>query len=238
MIISIIQPCFVPWLGYFEQIARADVFVYMDDVQYTKKDWRNRNRLKSPYGIKNIHVPVQKPSRDTLLMDVLISYNENWEDTFLNKLREWYKTTKYFDEIYNLIEAPVLKKYEKLVDFNYDLNHQILQHMGINTPIYFTSDIPRKSNGKNERIVEICKHHHANMLYDGKSAQNFIEMQLFRENGIEVIFQDYKHPSYTQLCGTFAPQLSIIDLLMNTGKEAQEIILSSPVSGKLLKQTA
>ena len=76
MIISIIQPCFVPWLGYFEQIGLADIFVYLDDVKYTKQDWRNNNQVKSPDGLAKIFVPVQKTSQDTLINEVLISYNE------------------------------------------------------------------------------------------------------------------------------------------------------------------
>ena len=98
MIIAIIQPCFVPWLGYFEQMALADIFVYFDDVQYTKRDWRNNNQLKSPAGVGPIHVPVSNASRGILINQALISYNENWEDKLLNKINEWYKTSPFFTE--------------------------------------------------------------------------------------------------------------------------------------------
>lgn len=234
MIIAIIQPCFVPWMGYFEQIGVADIFLYLDDVQYTKKDWRNTNQLKTPNGIKNIYVPVQNPHRDALINQVLISYNENWQSNLMNKITEWYKKAPYFSEIINIIASVINNKCEKLVDLNYHLNNEILQYIGIDTPIFFSSAIPKNSQDKNERIIELCKHFKGvDILYDGKSAQNFIDTELFRRNGIEVIFQDYQHTPYKQLWGEFAPYMSIIDLLMNCGKNAKSIIFSSPLPEQL-----
>lgn len=230
MIISIIQPCFVPWLGYFEQIAVADYFVYMDDVQYTKKDWRNGNQLKSPTGIKNISFPVRKTSHETLIKDVEISYNQPWEDTLFNQLYNWYKKAQYFNKVVEILKPPIYNKYTKLIELNYNLNQVILNYLNITTPVYFTSNIERKTENKNERIIEICKHFKdVNILYDGKKAQNFIDLQLFKSNNIDVIFQDYQHTPYKQLWGEFVPYMSIIDVLMNCGNDAINIILSSPL---------
>ncbi|MFH1004440.1 MAG: WbqC family protein [Bacteroidota bacterium] len=235
MKISIIQPCFVPWLGYFEQIALSDVFVYLDDVQYTKKDWRNSNQLKTPNGVKNIYVPVCNPSRDTLIKDVYISYNEKWEDNILNKLREWYKKSPHYEEIIELIKPILLGKYEKLVELNFHLNNVILNYIGITIPIHFASGIPRNIDGKNERIIEVCKSFNADILYDGKAAQAFIDIELFKKHGITVIFQHYQHTPHKQLWGEFVPYMSILDALMNEGKRTKEIILSSPVPEILKK---
>lgn len=235
MRIAIIQPCFVPWAGYFEQIAAADLFVYMDDVQYTKKDWRNTNQLKTPYGIKKIYVPVNKVTLSTLIQDVTISYNENWEDALMNKLKEWYKKSPYYKEIIELIIPTIYGKYEKLVDFNFNLNNDILSFLGINTPIRFSHEIPRYTNDRNERIIEICKFFKADILYDGKSAEKFIDIDLFRQNGIEVVFQNYQHTPYKQLWGPFIPYMSVLDLLMNEGKNAKGIIMSSPLPDWVIK---
>jgi hypothetical protein len=227
MIISIIQPCFIPWLGYFEQIAVGDIFLYLDDVQYTKKDWRNNNQLKSPNGIKNVYVPVQSTHRDTLINQVLISYNEKWEDSLINKITQWYKKAPFFSEVLQLIQEVIYHKHEKLVGLNFELNNAILKYTGIQTPIYFSSDITKSTDDKNQRIVELCKHFdHVDMLYDGKSAQNFIDVNLFHQNGIEVVFQEYQHSPYKQLWGEFIPYMSVIDLLMNYGKDSLKIILS------------
>lgn len=227
MIIAIIQPCFVPWLGYFEQMAVADIFVYFDDVQYTKKDWRNNNQLKSQYGVKSIHVPVSNASTGILINQALISYNEKWEDNILNKLNEWYKRAPFFAEVIELIKPIIYRKYEKLVDLNYALNGAICQYLGIHTPTYCSSNIPKISTDKNSRIIEICQHFPGvNTLYDGKSAQSFIDMELFRKSGIEVVFQDYIHMPYRQLWGEFLPYMSVIDLIMNHGKNSLDIIVN------------
>lgn len=237
MIISIIQPCFIPWLGYFEQVAVADVFVYLDDVQYTKKDWRNTNQLKSPNGAKKVFVPVKKTHRETLINQVLISYNENWEQVLINKITQWYKKAPYFEEIIEIIEKVLNKKHEKLVDLNYDLNGLIMEFIGIKTPIYFSSDIPKLTNEKNNRIVEICKYFEGvDILYDGKSAQNFIDTNMFNENDVQVIFQEYQHAPYNQLWGDFISYMSVIDLLMNHGKESLSLILRSPLPDIVQKQ--
>lgn len=227
MIIAIVQPCFVPWLGYFEQIAIADIFVYFDDVQYTKKDWRNNNQLKSQYGVKPIHVPVSNASTGILINQALISYNEKWEDNILNKLNEWYRRAPFFVEVMELIKPIVCQKHEKLVDLNYALNNAICQYVGIHTPTYCSSSIPKISADKNSRIIEICQHFPGvDTLYDGKSAQNFIDIELFSKSGITVVFQDYIHTPYRQLWGEFLPYMSVIDLLMNHGESSMEFIVN------------
>lgn len=237
MIIAIIQPCFVPWLGYFEQIALADIFVYLDDVQYTKKDWRNNNQLKSPNGMKNIFVPVQNASRNILINQAIISYNQNWEQPLISKITEWYRKAPYFKEVIALINPIINNKYGKLVELNYDLNKAICNYLDIQTPMFFSSDIPSAYYDKNNRIIEICKHFEGiDLLYDGKSAQNFIDMELFRNNGIEVVFQEYVQVPYKQLWGPFIPYTSTLDAMMNCGKDARSVLLSSPMSDELKKR--
>lgn len=230
MTISIIQPCFVPWLGYFEQIALADVFVYMDDVQYTKKDWRNNNQLKSPSGVKGIFFPVQKTHRDTLIHEVLISYNSDWQAVLLNQMREWYKKAPHFAEVYSLVETVINRRFTRLVDLNQSLNGAIMEYIGIQTPVYRTSEIPRNSDNKSDRIIEICRHFKGvDKLYDGKKAQEFIDVNYFAARCIEVVFQDYKHKPYPQLYGEFVPYMSVLDLMMNTGKSSLDFIITTKI---------
>lgn len=237
MIISIIQPCFVPWLGYFEQIALADVFVYLDDVQYTKKDWRNNNQLKSPNGMKDIFVPVRNASRNILINQAIISYNQNWEEPLVNKITEWYRKAPFFKEVLSLISPLINMKYERLVELNYNLNKAICSYLGIQTPIFFSSDIPKSYSDKNNRIIEICKYFDGvDLLYDGKSAQNFIDLDLFNNNGIQVIFQDYIQVHYKQLWGPFLPYASSLDAMMNCGKDARKVLLGSPIPNELKKE--
>ena len=235
MKIAIIQPCFIPWLGYFEQMLVADIFVYLDDVQYTKKDWRNSNQLKSPNGVKKLSVPVSNASRNININEALISYNSNWEDKIINQIKEWYKKAPFCEEILNLITTTINNKYERLVDLNYNLNKRIANYLDIKTPCYFSSTIDREAEEKNLRILEICKYFPGiEVLYDGKSAANFLDTQLFNENGIEVIFQNYTHTPYQQLWGDFKPYMSIIDLIMNNNPlKSKEILSSSPLPKEL-----
>lgn len=231
MILSSIQPCFIPWLGYFEQIAVAARFVYLDDVQYTKKDWRNTNRLKSRYGVKIVHVPVQKTSRETRLNEARISYNEPWEDTLLNKISDWYGNAPHVSAVMPLIAQPMACKYERLIDLTMHINREVLAYLGIDTVVSLASDIPKRTADKNARIVEMCRHFpEVDVLYDGKSASSFIDMDLFKANGVDVVFQDYQQTPYPQLWGgPFEPNLSVIDALMNCGPDTKQLILSSPL---------
>ena len=231
MVISIIQPCFVPWLGYFEQIALADVFVYLDDVKYTKQDWRNNNQVKSSYGVAKIFVPVKKTYEETLINQVMISYNEKWEQKLLNQLNANYSKACFFDEVMEFFKSALLNKYERLIDLNYNLNNAILQYLGIKTQIHFSSNIPKTTNDKNFRLLEICRSFESvNVFYDGKKAQNFIDTGLFKQNGISVVFQDYQHKPYQQLWGDFVPYMSVLDLLMNQGPNSMEYIVTSKIS--------
>ncbi len=235
MILSSVQQCFIPWLGYFEQIALADLFVYLDDVQYTKKDWRNTNRLKSPYGVKPVHVPVRRTTRETRLNQALISYNEPWETALLNRVHAWYGAAPFFAEVLPLLERPLAARYECLVDLTGHVNNEVMAYLGITTPIHFASNIPKLTTDKNARIVEICRYFSGvDVLYDGKSAQNFIDLAMFRQHDIDVVFQDYRQTPYPQLWGgPFEPNLSVLDALMNCGTGTRSIILSSPLPERL-----
>ncbi|TQV80216.1 WbqC family protein [Aliikangiella coralliicola] len=235
MLISIIQPCFIPWLGYFEQMAVADLFVYMDDVKYSRQNWRNNNRLLCQSVPKNISIPVQKTNKYSLINQVLISNNRDWRKEFLNKVMNWYRRAPYFEEIFDLISNVVLENHDKLVCLNYKLNSAIALYLGIKTPIKLTSMVPRSSNDKVTRIIEIVKYFNADVLYDGKSAANFIDKKVFIDSGITVIFQDYKHTPYRQnFSESFVPYMSVLDLLMNEGPSSLDIILSSPLPGELV----
>lgn len=228
MIITCVQPCFLPWQGYFEQMLLGEVFIYLDDVQYTKKDWRNRNKLLTPGGVKNFHVPVSKTSRDTLINEAQISYNEDWEERIMNQLFNWYKSAPFYHEITELITPALETKYELLVDLNYDLNLRIMHYLGHDTKIVRSSAIPKTTDDKNQRIIEICRAHDGHLLYDGKSAANFIDSALFLKSDIEVVFQNYVHTAYPQLhTDSFEPYLSILDLLMNKGRDSKSVILSN-----------
>ncbi|MBN2467297.1 MAG: WbqC family protein [Deltaproteobacteria bacterium] len=223
--IAILQPMFIPYLGYFEQMALTDLFVYLDDVQYTRKDWRNRNRVKTANGWIWLTVPVKKCPRDTLLGDVVINYEQDWVRRHLKTLEVAYKKAPFFHPLYDEIKDILESGITNLVQLDVVLLQCLRKHLKITTPERFSSSVPRRATNKNERIMEICRYFDADLLYDGKSAAEFIDRDLFAARGLEVIFQDYAHAHYPQQFDGFIPNLSAVDVIFNTGPEARNIML-------------
>lgn len=235
MIISIIQPSFLPWLGYLEQIARADLFVYLDDVQYTKQDWRNRNRFKRPEGqIEFLTVPVASGSDKALIRDVKIAEDPQWSRKILSRLEGWYRPSAAFDEVFAPVRGILTAKHGLLADLDVALTGFLLDYMAVDTPIAFSSAVPGKSPDKNRKLIDICHHFGADVLYDGAAAANFIDVDLYRSEGITVVFQDYCPVPYQQVGGgPFISHLSALDAMFNLGRAARDVLLASPVPALL-----
>tara|TARA_B100001971_G_C18218108_1_gene555243 strand:- start:406 stop:1146 length:741 start_codon:yes stop_codon:yes gene_type:complete len=227
-IIAILQPGFLPWLGFFEQMEVADIFVYLDDVQYTKQDWRNRNYIKANGAKTLLTVPVGKVPSDTMLRDVNISKDPKWANKHINLIQNAYRKSAFFGEVFDGLKSIYQKPTDDLVSFDLELTEYLCQHMGVSTPISFASNAPKTTDDKNLRLIEICKFFDADVFYDGKAAKDFIDIGLFKKSGIDVIFQDYQHPEYTQLGDKFIPYMSALDLVFNEGPSSLDIILSSP----------
>lgn len=207
----------------------GEVFIYLDDVQYTKKDWRNRNRLLSPGGVKNVFVPISNASQSILINEAEISYDQNWQDKIRHQLLNWYKQAPHYETIMALLDPLFESSHKRLVDLNYELNERILEFLGYDTKIVLASSVPKKRKDKNGRIIELCHAFDCDLLYDGKSAADFIDVDAFASEGIEVIFQDYEHKAHAQLMTEeFHPYLSIVDMLMIEGKDSKNIIFSNP----------
>jgi len=227
-IIAILQPGYIPWLGFFELMARANLFVYFDNVQYTHRDWRNRNRIKMQGNWKWLTVPVIKSARSTLIRDIRINYNHIWIKSHLRSLKVSYSRAPFFSGFYEEFAAVLLAEPTWLWELDVHITELMKKYLHIKTPCYFASDIPDLSNDKNMRITDICRHFGAQILYDSSAASNFIDHDLFESIGLKVIFQKYNHPVYPQINGKFIPFLSTIDLIFNTGSEASNILLSTP----------
>ena len=226
--IAILQPGYIPWLGFFEQMAYADLFVYMDDVQYTRKDWRSRNQIKVNGQGHWLSVPVKKMPLGTKLAEIEISYDEPWQQKHLSSIRLAYCNTPFFQPLFDEVSAQIEVAPKYLWQLDVALAAVMARHLSIQTPIAYSSSAPRITADKNARIVEICKYFEADYLYDGKSAADFIDTSLFDAQGVKVVFQDYKHPIYAQGAGDFVPYMSALDLLFHAGPSARDILLSSP----------
>lgn len=244
--IAIIQPVYLPWLGYFEQIERADHFVVYDDVQYTPQDWRNRNRILSVNGPIWLTVPVRKSGLSAKINEVEIDNTHYWASKHLKSITFNYERAPHYDRYYTMLRAILEQKWEKLVDLDLALIQAICDELQITTSVSLSSgavtdlklvNMPKESNvdpvilRRNLRLIDLCRHHEASVFYVGARARDYLDGDLFREFGIEPVFQSYDHPVYSQRTTQFHSHMSVIDLLMNTGPAAREIMFSPARTG-------
>lgn len=237
--IAVLQPSYLPWIGYFDQIIRSDYFIFLDDVAYTKNDWRNRNRIKSSNGPLWLTVPVSAKHRITnnlLIKDVHIA-----DTTILTKhlksIALNYKKAEYFNEFFPLLEHTFTQKWKLLTDLNIAFVDLIIKYLAIkNKKFYRSSELILEPYATStERLVAICKKFEVTDYLTGDSANSYLDTTLFKKNGIAVTYQHYQHPVYTQLWGEFVPYLSVIDLLFNEGKNSFNIISNANKSIKKKK---
>lgn len=223
--IAILQPGYLPWLGFFDQMYKSDIFVIYDDVQYTKRSWRNRNKIKTKDGWIWLTVPViTKGEFKQRIFETKIDNSRNWRKKHWRSLEIWYQKAPYFKKYKNFFENLYSKKWEYLVDLDLEIIKYLTEVLGIKTPTVRSSKFRAKGKGT-EHVVNICKEVGANLLYDGKAAKGFIDEDLMKRNRIEIEYQDYQHPVYSQLYGQFVPYLSVIDLMFNCGKESLDILV-------------
>lgn len=219
--VAILQSNYIPWKGYFDMIAYVDEFILYDDVQYTRRDWRNRNQIKTPQGLQWLTVPVKaKGNYHQSIREIEIDGN-NWAEKHWKSLVLNYKHAPHFEEISKLL-TPIYQRndFTHLSELNYELIKLICLYLKIDTKISHSNDYQIES-GKNERLISLCLQSKCTEYISGPSAKNYIDEQTFRENGINVIWFDYdNYPNYPQLWDGFNHHVSILDLLFNCGKDA------------------
>ena len=223
----ILQPGYLPWLGFFEQLQRADIFVIYDDVQFDRRGWRNRNRIKGPDGELWLTVPViQKGRFGQKVSEVEIDDKHPWQRKHIESLRRCYSRAPYFKRYFPLIADIIRKPSQKLVDLDISLIYLLAEMTGQPMSKFRRSSELGLTGGRTSRLLNICRALGADEYYTGAAARVYFDMKLFNNAGIKVEFQDYRHPAYPQLFGDFIPYLSLVDLLFNTGENSGEIIAS------------
>jgi hypothetical protein len=223
--IGILQPSYLPWLGFFEQIYRSDVFVIYDDVQYDKDGWRNRNRIKTPNGIQWLTVPVHIKFEDKpLIYEVKIDNSTNWRIKHLRSIKQNYSKAPFYKNYIDIFEEAYSQEWEYLIDINMYFILKLVEALGMKDKKIVRSSFLNIKGDRIQRLVNLCKLFNANLFYEGSAGKNYINVQDFAKHGIKVEFQDYKHPIYNQLYGDFISHLSIIDLLFNHGDKSLSIL--------------
>ena len=223
MILSIHQPQYLPWLGYFEKIDRSDIFVFLDNVQFKKNEWQNRNRIKTATGIQWLTVPIihKFPQK---IVDVKINNTVPWERKHLNAFSTNYSKAPFYDEHIPFFQEIFSREWERLVDINIYAIEYISKALGLGDKHFVKASEFDLKEGNTERLVDICKKMGGDVYLSGKDGAKYLDISLFEKENIEVIFQNYQHPRYSQLYFEFEPHLSTIDLLFNCGPESLTIL--------------
>lgn len=229
--VAIIQSGYIPWKGYFDAINLVDEFILYDTVQYTVRDWRNRNRIKSRRGVQWLSVPVRrKGRRDQLIADVEVS-DPIWARRHWDALAQAYAKASYFGDLRDRVEKLYLDCEEtRLSALNERFIRGLCEMLGITTPI---SQAPRCEGvaGPTERLVDICRRSGATHYLTGPRAEAYLEAERFAAAGIGVEYLDYSgYPEYPQLFAPFEGGVSILDLLFNTGPDARRYMKTFPES--------
>ncbi|MCX7715860.1 MAG: WbqC family protein [Endomicrobia bacterium] len=217
MKVAIHQPQYLPWSGYFNKILQCDIFVFLDDVQYKKNEWQNRNRIKSVNGELWLTVPVHYKFGQKI-NEIEIDNKIFWRKNHLKTIKVNYNKSKFFTEFYPYIEKLLNKEYKKLVEINIESINMVLSYLGIKKEIKLSSEL-KVEGEKTQRLINICKKLSADIYISGIGAKEYIVVEEFQKNNIKVIFQNYTTPEYPQLFGSFIPNLSIIDMIFNVGRE-------------------
>jgi len=227
MVVTISQPRYLPYLGYFHRIAVSDVFVCLDVVQYTPRDWENRNRVKTPQGWTWLTVPVHADYR-ALTPEVQVANDQSWQEKHWKTLRYCYSGAPYFDEYRkSLQEFYKVRKWNRLVDLNLALMKWHHEKLGItDTQFVKASDLSVEGQGS-DLILDICNALGASAYLSGEQGRNYLDEPDFQDAGISLLYQKYRHPAYPQQFGEFQPFMATIDLMFNCGPQSMEIIQSN-----------
>ena len=224
MRVTILQPSYLPWLGFFEQMTRSDKFVLLDDVQYTRRDWRNRNRIRVRENWIWLTVPVQQKSRfSQSLLETRIDNSVSWRRKHLETLRQHYCKAPFFEKYFPRCQQVYEQEWTFLFDLCLETINLIKEEMGIETPLLRSSEM-KPGGEKTERLVSICRELGATHYLSGESGSNYIAEEDFSSQGIALEYQNYEHPVYPQRYTGFVPHLSAIDLLFNCGEQSLGIL--------------
>ena len=233
MNVVILQPSYIPWRGYFDQIRRADLFIFYDDIQYDKHGWRNRNQIKTMQGKKWLTIPVN--SRGAIngipIKDVCIDWSKPWAKTHLKSLTVSYNKAPYFKQYLPLLETFFQRHDEFLADFTIALSIALAHELGFTSTRFMrSSEMSNIEGRKTDRVVNILKRVGATYYICGPSASSYMEPEKFEAAGIPFEYMQYDYPEYPQLYPPFDPYVSILDLLFMTGKKASDYLFQT---GKL-----
>lgn len=218
MKISIFQPTYLSWLGFYKAIDWSDIFVFLDDVQFENHSWQSRNKIKSADGELVLTVPIVRnfPQK---IKEVKISYDRNWIKKHLKSIQINYCKTLFFKEFFPLLESFYQNRPQKLAEFNIKIIKDICDFLEIKTDFRYSSDMDVEDLHKNKKVVAILKKLKASQFIHAEVSTGYMQKEIELYNDIKLIPLKFEYPHYNQLHGEFLSHLSIIDIIFNCGKE-------------------
>jgi WbqC-like protein family len=213
------QPDFLPWLGFFHRLLHADLYIALDHVQFvtgTSRSWMHRDRIKTAAGPRWLTLSVRKAPLGTPIREILLSPDPSWRDDNLNLLRESYRKAPHFAEVFPRLERLYASGQPRLVDIALDSIALLCEMLDIHVEQSLSSAMA-PAGTSNEMLVQLLREVGATHYLSGSGARNYFDPAPFARAGIEVVWQEFAHPSYPQLHGEFVPMLSAIDMLFNCG---------------------
>lgn len=227
--VAIVQPAYLPWLGYFDQMAAADVFVHYDDVQYSRKSWHSRNRVKTPAGADWLSVPVEHAGgRPVSIQDARIAHGVAWAKRHLGMIQASYRTAPYFNDVYPWLVDLLSFPWDSLRHLNIQLAMTLAGFMGLESPdLVLCSDLEIPMDlDTTARPLRVCQAVGATRFICGPTAKAYINPGAFADAGIELVWHDYQPAEYLQLWPAqgFIPRLSALDALMMLGPKARDLL--------------
>lgn len=215
-VVVIHQPDFIPYLGFFDRLLKADIFVVFDMVQFERRGWTNRDKIKTDKGERWITVPVKKTARETPINKIMLADDNSWREEHLRLFHENYKNALFYTEILPYIEKLYAFEGKRMMDFNMCSIEMLIELLDIKIDIRYASNM-QLSKKSNELIVEVLNTLGEKFYLSGTGARDYFEEKTYTDADIEVIWQDYKPVKYPQQFGPFIPYLSSIDTLFNCG---------------------
>ena len=223
--ICIRQPGYLPFLGFFKKIESVELFVFLDDVNYSKGDWDNRNKIRTNENSMWLTVPILNKS-GKLLNEVEIDYSKDWIYKHKSAIKYNYEDCPFFDKYWKEIEKILDKKYKKLFELNMSLINYFISILQISTKTIFSSELDIKSTGS-KKLLDICKSLNSDTYISGELGSNYLDLDIFKNENITVKFEKFQHPQYSQKYPKFIANMSIIDLLFNEGEKSIDILKKS-----------
>ena len=224
-VVAIQQPEHAPWIGFFNKMAQTDLFIYLDHVQFKKRYFENRNRIKTSHGSQWITVPVQtKGSYLQTIGDVRIDNTARWIAKYKGALTHAYGRAPFWHDVRE-ITWPALNEYtEVLVDLNLALIDSMTSYLNVDVCVARSSEMSLDAQTGSDLILAMCEAVGADVYISGPHGRSYLDRQMFHRRNIDVVYHDFNHPEYPQRCGAFMSHMSTLDLIANCGPESGDIV--------------